>query len=169
MTTLKTPITKYLLAALFLLPFQLTSVAGHAETVDIGQHPHKSCDQRGRGKLATKEHFQRLQAFITKEARLTADEAARFFPIFKETREQERKVHQAIGQKVRASQQAGLSEKECEKLLAEIQQLSLNETKLKNANIKKWRKVLSASKVLKVLKAESDFNRKTFREFSKHK
>ena len=61
-----------------------------------------------------------------------------------------------------------LSEKECEKLLAEIQQLSLNETKLKNANIKKWRKVLSATKVLMVLKAESEFNRKTFREFSKH-
>ena len=108
-----------------------------------------------------------LQAYITKEAGLTQDEAARFFPIFKETREQERKIHQAIRKKIHASQRAGLSEKESEKLLAEIQELSLSEAKLKNANIKKWRKVLSASKVLKVLKAESDFNRQTFREFSK--
>ena len=111
--------------------------------------------------------FQRLQAYITKEAGLTQDEAARFFPIFKETREQERKIHQAIRKKIHASQRVGLSEKESEKLLAEIQELSLSEAKLKNANIKKWRKFLSASKVLKVLKAESDFNRQTFREFSK--
>ena len=168
MTISKTTITRFLLVALLLLPFQQTSVRGSADNSETAQRPNHACNQHRRGKFDPNEHFQRLQAFITKEARLTADEAAKFFHIFKEPREQERKIHQAIGKKIHASQQAGLSEKESEKLLTKIQELSLSEAKLKNANVKKWRKVLSASKVLRVLKAENDFNRKTFREFSKH-
>lgn len=168
MTILKTPITRFLLVALLLLPVQPTTIQGFAGNTESDQHPNHSCKQRGKGKFNPEEHFQKLQAFITKAAQLTDDEVARFFPIFKETREKERKFHQTIGKKIRASQKEGLSESECQKLLAEIQVLSLQETKLKNANLKKWRKVLSASKVLKVLKAESEFNRKTFREFSKH-
>ena len=164
MTTLKTPITKYLFAALLLFPFQLDNVAAHIETCEIAQRPNHP---RGKGNFDPNKHFQRLRDFIIKEAHLTTEEANKFFPIFKETRDQERKIHQSIGKKIRASQQKDLSEKECEKLLTEIQQLSLEEAKLKNANMKKWRKVLSASKILKILKAEGDFNRKTFREFSK--
>ena len=167
MTTLKTPITRYLLAALLLFTFQLPNIECQAKNLETSQQPNHPRGHRGKGKFDPNKHFQRLQAYITKEAGLTQDEAARYFPIFKETREQERKIHQAIRKKIHASQRAGLSEKESEKLLAEIQELSLSEAKLKNANIKKWRKVLSASKVLKVLKAESDFNRQTFREFSK--
>lgn len=168
MTISKIIITRFLLVALLLLPFQLTSIRGYADNSETAQHPNHSCNQQRRGKFDPNEHFQKLQAFITKEAHLTADEAAKFFPIFKETREQERKLHQTVGKKIHASQQPGLSDKESEKLLTEIQELTLREAKLKNANVKKWRKVLSASKVLKVLKAESDFNRKTFREFSRH-
>lgn len=168
MTISKTTIIRFLLVALLLLPCRLSSVRSYAENRDIAQHPHHSCNQQRKGKFDPNKHFQQLQAFITKEAHLTADEAAKFFPIFKETREQERKLHQTVGKKIHASQQPGLSDKESEKLLTEIQELTLSEAKLKNANVKKWRKVLSASKVLKVLKAESDFNRKTFREFSRH-
>ena len=168
MTILKTPITRFLLVALLLFPVQPATIHGFAGNTESDQHPNHSCKQRGKGKFNPEEHFQKLQAFITKAAQLTDDEVARFFPIFKETRENERQFHKTISKKIRASQKAGKSEKESQKLLDEIQELSLQEAKLKNANLKKWRKVLSATKVLMVLKAESEFNRKTFREFSKH-
>lgn len=134
------------------------------ETVykDDPQRPH----HKRRGKFNPKEYFRKMEIFITQEAGLTQDEAKAFFPVFRDTKKKQRQMSRRIHEKMRSINKQPLSERQYDRLLGEIQELHLQEAKLQNESLKKWRKILPASKVLKVLKAENEFCRKTFREMT---
>lgn len=127
------------------------------------QDPHR----RHKSGFDPEAYFRKMEAYITEQAGLTAAEEKAFFPMFREAKRQQRELSRKIKKQMRRLSQENPNEATCNQILAEVQNLHLQEAQLQNATLREWRKVLSAKKVLKVLKAENEFGRKTFREMTK--
>lgn len=127
------------------------------------QDPHR----RHKSGFDPEAYFRKMEAYIAEQAGLTAAEEKAFFPLFREAKRQQRELSRKIKKQMRRLSQENPNEATCNQILAEVQNLHLQEAQLQNAALREWRKVLSAKKVLKVLKAENEFGRKTFREMTK--
>lgn len=125
---------------------------------------HKKNEGR---KFDPKDYQQKMEIYITAQAGLTDREAEVFFPIFRQSKQQQRELSKKVGKKLRDSEDQTLTDKQCEAVLSELQDLRLEEARLQDQTIKKWCKCLPASKVLKVMKAEAEYSRKTFREMTR--
>ncbi|MDD5779739.1 MAG: hypothetical protein PUD40_01610 [Bacteroidales bacterium] len=142
------------------------NATGGAEGCEIPrdqQDPHR----RHKSGFDPEAYFRKMEAYITEQAGLTAAEEKAFFPLFREAKRQQRELSRKIKKQMRRLSQENPNEATCNRILAEVQNLHLQEAQLQNAALREWRKVLSAKKVLKVLKAENEFGRKTFREMTK--
>lgn len=112
------------------------------------------------------EKFQAdLEQFITQEASLTPEEAAKFFPLLREMYQKQRAVHGQIKKecKVKPADEAA-----CKKV---VQQRDVYELELKTIQQtyhNKFFTVLPASKVYDVIKAEDRFHRRAFRNWGHH-
>ena len=107
-----------------------------------------------------------LEEFITKEAGFTQQEAAKFFPLFKEMREKQRalyaRMRQAGKEKPSDDKAAAETIQQCDKLSIEAKQL---EQKYHNKMIKE----IPASKVYLAINAENRFHRKMMKGWQKPK
>lgn len=107
------------------------------------------------------EKFQAdLEQFITKEACLTPQEAAKFFPIYKEMQTKQRAVFER-------QRQLGwgkpADEKGCEKAIRQRDEYDLELKRIQQTYHNKFLSVVSASKLYDVLKAEDRFHRQMLR------
>jgi Spy/CpxP family protein refolding chaperone len=96
------------------------------------------------------------QQFITKRANLTEQEAARFFPLYREMQKKQRAIYERqrkLGFKKPAD------EKGCEQAIRERDQIDLELKQIQQTYHNKFMKVLSASKLYDVLQAEDHFFR----------
>ena len=109
------------------------------------------------------EKFQaEMEQFITKEAGLTADEAAKFFPIYREMQQKQRAVFGKMRQEGRVKPTDDAS---CKKLVQKRDEVELELKKIQQTYHNKFFTVLSASKVFDVLRAEERFHRRAFRNW----
>ena len=109
------------------------------------------------------EKFQaEMEQFIAKEAGLTAEESAKFFPLYREMQQKQR----AIFEKVRKEGFVKpVDDAACRKLVERRDATELEMKKIQKAYHEKFFTVLSASKVLQVITAEERFHRRTFRNW----
>ncbi len=121
-----------------------------------------------------KEKLKALKvAFITKELSLSAAEAEKFWPVFNafESKQFEIRFKKMSSIKSKINEGvAQLSEKEAQILLTQIEsteeELHQNRKKLVNS----LKTILPAIKILKLKKAEDDFNKKLLKQYrNKHK
>lgn len=117
-----------------------------------------------------KEQIKALKVgFITNELSLTTEEAAKFWPIYNayddkqfELRHQKMKIYKAQMDDEALDK---MSEKEAAALLAQMESNENELTQLRkkfNANLKG---ILPAKKILKLKKAEDNFNRKLLQQY----
>jgi len=111
--------------------------------------------------------FNKIKAeshnFITKEAGLTAQEAARFFPVYDEMRDKQR----GYFDKLRAIYSARpSSEREASKMIEQADAYEIQLKQIEQRYHKEMLKVLPATKLLRVLEAERRFHRQTFRKMA---
>lgn len=122
------------------------------------------------GMSEKKEQIKTLKVgFITNELSLTTEEASKFWPIYNayddkqfELRHQKMKTYKAQMDDEALDK---MSEKEAAALLAQMESNENELTQLRkkfNANIKG---ILPAKKILKLKKAEDDFNRKLLQQY----
>ena len=107
------------------------------------------------------ERFQAaLEQFITKEACLTPQEAAKFFPIYKEMQAKQRAVFERQRQlaKVKPTDDKG-----CEKAIRQRDEYDLELKRIQQTYHNKFLSVISASKLYDVLVAEDRFHRQMLR------
>jgi len=116
-----------------------------------------------------KEREKMFEAFVTREAGLTKEEAAAFFPLFHEFHAQQRDINRKIRRATRRIQQEKLTDRECSKLLREIVNLKRSSISLEEKYIRLWEQKISPVKVLKVIDAEHRFGRQMFRRIIKQK
>ena len=106
------------------------------------------------------EKFQaEMEQFITQEAGLTADEAAKFFPIYREMQQKQRAVFAKMREEGRVKPTDDAS---CKKLVQKRDEVELELKKIQQTYHNKFFTVLSASKVFDVLRAEDRFHRRAF-------
>ena len=113
------------------------------------------------------ERFQAdLEQFITVEAVLTAQEAAIFFPVY---REMKQKQHAIFGQMKRYRFTDVTDDRASHKAIKEQDKLDIQIKELQQKYHDKFMKLLPAGKVLKIIKAEDKFHRQAFRRMAKRK
>ena len=113
------------------------------------------------------EKFQAaLEQFMTTEANLTADEAAKFFPIYREMQSKQRVVYKQMKE---LGKNKPADEKACRKAVEKRDELELEQRRIAQSYHVKFFEVLPASKVYDVIKSENRFHRRALRGHMEHK
>ncbi len=117
-----------------------------------------------------KEQIKALKvAFITNELSLTSDEATKFWPLFNafEDKQQEIKKQKLKGYLNRMDDDSfdKLSDKEAATMLAQMESTEDELHQLKKKFVASLKGVISPVKILKLKKAEENFNRKLLQQY----
>ena len=105
-----------------------------------------------------------MEQFITTEAALSAQEAAKFFPIYKEMQSRQR----ALFHKRWRYRHVDLSDdKACADAIRERDEQDVQIKLLQQEYHQKFCNMLPASKVLRIIRAEEKFHRQAFRRVAK--
>lgn len=108
-------------------------------------------------------------AFITEELKLTATEAEKFWPLFNtyDARQQELRQQKLKSYLNRASDESldKMTEKEATAYLAQIESTDDEIYQNRKTFIASLKKILPATKIIRLRKTEEDFNRKLLRQY----
>lgn len=97
-----------------------------------------------------------MEAFITKEAKFSESEAAKFFPLFREMHQKQRGLYTKMrnyGKEKPATDDA------CAAAIRERDKLNIEKIQLEQTYHKKMMQVVSPSKVYDAIRAENKFHR----------
>ncbi|MFD2907733.1 sensor of ECF-type sigma factor [Flavobacterium ardleyense] len=147
-------IRKFILPILFLLVTTISLAQGHKEK---------------------QEKIKALKvAYITEQLELTADEAQKFWPIYNDLQEKQFDLRhekmRAILNKLEAGSIEKLSDKEASSLLTQMENIEENLFALQKKYTKDLQGIMSDKKIMKLKKAEVDFNRHLLKQMrEKHK
>lgn len=100
-----------------------------------------------------------LQQYITREAALSPQEAAKFFPLYREMQQKQRILFQQVHRYKRIKP---TDEKSCRENIKKCDELDVQIKELQQLYHNKFLKILPASKVYDILKAEDKFHRQMF-------
>jgi hypothetical protein len=108
-------------------------------------------------------------AFITEQLELTTDEAQKFWPIYNANEEKQFELrHKKMRSIINKFENGGLeklSDKEASLLIDQIETIEDELHASKKAYIKELKTVISAKKIIKLKKAEDEFNKKLLKQF----
>ncbi|HPX98408.1 MAG TPA: hypothetical protein PK938_00825 [Bacteroidaceae bacterium] len=107
------------------------------------------------GVFSPAEYSRQQKEFFIKNAGLTQEEADVFFPIYNELQQKKRELNREIR---RLSRQDGQSEQQCLNAIDTIADVKIRIAELEKTYLERFKKVLPASKILKVQNAEEQFN-----------
>jgi hypothetical protein len=108
-------------------------------------------------------------AYITEQLELTTDEAQRFWPIYNANEEKQFELrHKKMRSIINKFENGGLeklSDKEATSLIDQVESIEDELHDYKKKYIKELKTVISAKKIIKLKKAEDEFNRKLMKQF----
>ena len=105
-----------------------------------------------------------LQEYITKEAKLTPQEAGKFFPVYKEMQEKQRAL---FARQLELANVKPADEQGCMKVIKESDDIDLDLKRIQKNYHARFMEMMSASKVYDILKAEQNFHRRTMRNWGR--
>ena len=112
-------------------------------------------------------------AFITEALSLSTDEAQKFWPIYNSFDNQQFEVRQkkmrSLQQRMNNGQIDSMSDKEAEAFLTQLESTEDELYQLRKKLNTNLRKVIDPLKIIKLKKAEEDFNRKLLRQYRNRK
>ena len=107
-------------------------------------------------------------AYITEQLELTTDEAQKFWPIYNAFDENQAELRhekmRSILDRFKPGNVEKLSEKDASNSLAQMEKIEEDLFNLKKKFIKDLQSVISAKKIIKLKKAEEDFNRELLKQ-----
>lgn len=115
-------------------------------------------------KFSPEKFDAELQQFIVKEAELTPQEAAKFFPVYKEMHKKQRALYDRMRQMGQFKPQ---DEKGCLKAIRERDDIEVELKRVQQTYHNKFLEILPASKVYDVIKAEDRFHRRMLKRFGR--
>lgn len=132
-------------------------------TLGIGAQDNKQ--QQQPSQRFSPERFEaELQSYITKEANLTPQEAAKFFPVYKEMQEKQRVLFGRQGLQGFTKPQ---DEQGCLKAIKESDEIDVELKRIQQTYHLRFLELLPASKVYDILKAEQSFHRHMMRNWGR--
>ncbi|HEU0137187.1 MAG TPA: sensor of ECF-type sigma factor [Flavobacterium sp.] len=112
-------------------------------------------------------------AFITEALSLSTDEAQKFWPIYNSFDNQQFEVRQkkmrSLQQRMNNGQIDSMSDKEAEAFLTQLESTEDELYQLRKKLNTNLRKVIDPLKIIKLKKAEEDFNKKLLRQYRNRK
>ncbi len=115
--------------------------------------------------FSPERYYKHMEEYISKEADLTDNEKTKFFPLFKEMLEAQRKIVEQ-DREVMHSFRTAKTESEFEKIIEKTTSLQVENKKIEQTYYKKFAKVLTWEKICKVRMAQTRFNMRALRNFS---
>lgn len=120
--------------------------------------------ERTERRFSPEQFVAELQKYITEEAGLTQQEAAKFFAVYKEMQEKQRALfdrQRELGRVKPADEQG------CLKVIKESDEIDLELKRIQQNYHNRFVEMLSASKVYDILKAESRFHRRMMKNWGR--
>ena len=112
------------------------------------------------------EKFQAdLEQYITTEAGLTNEEAAKFFPLYREMQQKQRVVYNKMHELFKLPH----DEASCKRAVQRRDQLEIELKQIAQTYHNKFIRVLPASKVIGTIIAEDKFHRRAFRKLGQQR
>lgn len=108
-------------------------------------------------------------AFITERLDLTPAEAEKFWPVFNAFHNKEKEIRRSKFKTVRKIENANLTEKEAALALSEIEKSEIELHENRKTFIAKLKQIIPALKIIKLKKAEDDFNRQLLKRYRNNK
>lgn len=102
-----------------------------------------------------------LEQYITTYAGLSPQDAAAFFPIYRDLRRKQRAL---FGQMKRYKHVDVNDEKACEEAITQRDKLEIDMKRLQQAYHERFMQILPASSVFRIIKAEDKFHRQYFKK-----
>lgn len=119
--------------------------------------------QENKQKFSPAKFQAELEAFITKEACLTTNEANAFFPLFREMGKKQRGVYQKMR---KLGFEKPKTEEECKNVIIQRDRMDMELKKIQQTYHNKFLEILPACKVFDVIKAEDRFHRRMLKKWS---
>jgi hypothetical protein len=119
--------------------------------------------QENKQKFSPAKFQAELEAFITKEACLTTNEANAFFPLFREMGKKQRGVYQKMR---KLGFEKPKTEEECKNVIIQRDRMDMELKKIQQTYHNKFLEILPACKVFDVIKAEDRFHRRVLKKWS---
>ena len=116
--------------------------------------------QGGQQKFSPEKFDADMEKFVTEQAKLTQQEADKFFPLFREMHQKQRAVYHKIRQ---ATKQQPADDKACETTLKECDKLNIELRQIEQSYHQKMMKAVPAKKVYDAIMAENNFHRRMMR------
>lgn len=116
--------------------------------------------QGGQQKFSPEKFDADMEKFVTEQAKLTQQEADKFFPLFREMHQKQRAVYHKIRQ---ATKQQPADDKTCETTLKECDKLNIELRQIEQTYHLKMMKAIPAKKVYDAIMAENNFHRRMMR------
>ncbi len=125
-----------------------------------------NANNNGGQRFSIDEYRKRQKDFFTKRANLTEQEAEKFFPVYNELQQKKMQInHQSRQAAVR--QQQPLNEEECLKAIDALADAEIRIAQLEKEYLEKFKKILPASKILAIQRAEDQFNSELVKEMQR--
>lgn len=108
----------------------------------------------------TKDEFRaRQQAFLTEKAKLTREEAAKFFPLYFELQDRKQQLNDKAWKLLRQGKDENMSESQYGEILDGVYDARVASSELERSYMKKFQKILSNKKIYLIQRAEMRFHR----------
>ncbi len=104
------------------------------------------------------EYWNQQKAFFTEKAGLTEDEAKAFFPVYNELQQKKRDLNREMRRVMREAAGAQATEEQSLKAIDSMAETNIKIAELEKEYLQRFKKILPASKILKVQNAEEQFN-----------
>lgn len=122
-------------------------------------------EQNGQGRQRmTPQDFQNKQKeFIIQHAGLTEEESEAFFPLYFELQGKKLEANRRVWKQARAEKSSERTEQECDMIIVALADVKIECATLEKEYLEKFRKILSAKKLMRVQMAEDRFQRELLR------
>lgn len=125
----------------------------------------KQDEKREQREFSPEKYYKHMEEFISKNADLTDNEKTKFFPLFKEMLEAQRKIVEQDREVMRSFKTAK-TESEFQNIIEKTTSLQVENKKIEQTYYKKFAKVLTWEKIVKVRMAQTKFNMRALKRFS---
>ena len=132
-----------------------------ATCIAFGQRGNSNMSEESRKKIEASK-----VAYMTTYLDLTADESARFWPVYNEYQEKVHEMRKARGERKKISE---LTDSEATIRLDKYLAYEAQKLQLKKEYIAKYRKIISDTKVLMIYYAESEFRKQMVKRYTENK
>lgn len=150
---------------LILAMFAMSALAQNARRPQFPQFPQLPQQSQQFQQRFSPERFEaQQQEFITREAHLTQQEAALFFPLYKEMQDKQRTL---FGRQRELSRTKPTDEAGCLRVIKESDEIDLELKRIQQSYHTRFLELFSASKLYDILQAEERFQRHLMRSWGR--